>query len=925
MTRATRSKPPRPPARPAANRRNPKKTRAPRRRRTTRLPADVRPTTVDLHFELDPAQKRFRGEARYVLQLARGRRELELHAADLRLSRVRVRLHGEILKPRVELHPECETVLLRFDRRLPAGSLRLELAFEGRVRSDLRGLYRSVAAGARSVAAGARSVAAGARSAAAGTRSAAAGARSAIADEPWLATQLCPTDARRFFPAFDEPGIKARYRVSVTAPADLAVISNAPVESQDAVADGRRTWHFEPTPPLSSYLLAVAVGPFEASPALRVGTTEIRVHTLPGRQRLAAFAREAAAESLERLERWFDLPHPYPKLDLLALPDFAFGAMENAGAVFFRDSILLLDAADSSAEDRQRTAETIAHELAHMWFGNLVTMAWWNDLWLNESFATWMAYEIVDAWQPDWRVWLEFAHRREQALELDALGSSHPVAPPIRDADEALENFDAITYTKGASVLRMLERYLGRETFREGVRLYVRRHREGCATAADLWHALAETSGERVRQIIAPWTERTGHPLISLRRREQDGLGTIELRQERFLLRPPGGARGAAIAKERWTIPWVGRVGRDEAGDARALRHLLTKRSEQMPGHGAELTWVYGNAGEAGFFRVAHGERELDDLTAHLDSLSPLERIGLVGHQWALARATRAPIERLLDPIAALGREDEPDVLAAVEDVLGRLLRRLARDRGPAVEARLRAWIAVYFGAQVDALGLEPASDDDERTRMRRARVLSIVGGLARSEPVLEHARDRLRAQLEGGHPLSPDLADELARLGALGGDAALQAALEQAVRRASTPQARRRFLLALPGVSTPQALAATLRATLDEALAPLPDRATLFVALLTEPSTAEAAWGHFRRNIRRLERTMPPILLARVAAATAEALPLDRAAEIRAFFRERPLAAGRRVVRQIEEQLAIARRFGRHAGAALEHYLGSG
>ncbi len=381
--------------------------------------------------------------------------------------------------------------------------MRLELSFKGRVRRDLRGIYRG-------------------------------SDRGSDRESPWLATQLCPTDARRFFPAFDEPALKLRYRIAVTVPADQTVISNAPVEFEEAAGRGRKTVHFEPTPPLSAYLVALAVGSFEASPTLYVGATPIRVYTLPGRQSLASFAREAAAESLGRLERWFEIPHPYPKLDLLALPDFAFGAMENAGAVFFRDSVLLLDAAQASPAELERTAETIAHELSHMWFGNLVTMAWWNDLWLNESFATWMAYEILDGWQPEWRVWHEFAHRREQALEQDALMTSHPIAPPIRDAKEAHENFDAITYTKGASVLRMLERFLGSEVFREGIQLYLRRHREGVATAADLWDALAEVSDQPIEKIIAPWTLQTGFPLVRVRRQDDGDHDRIALGQERF-------------------------------------------------------------------------------------------------------------------------------------------------------------------------------------------------------------------------------------------------------------------------------------------------------------------------------------------------------------------------------------------------------
>jgi puromycin-sensitive aminopeptidase len=862
---------------------------AKRTRSAPRLSHHVRPTTIDLHFELDPTQKVFRGEARYSLRLDKRIRKLELHAADLRVSAVRLRLGADILKVRVEARPESETVVLHFDRLLPAEPVRLELSFHGRVRNDLRGLYRSV-----------------------------------DDREPWLATQLCPTDARRFFPCFDEPGIKACYRIRVSTRRDQTVISNAPVQVEVDEEPGRKTVHFETTPPLSSYLIAVAVGPFETSPTLMSGSTAIRVHTLPGRQDLTAFAREAAASSLTRLEQWFDMDHPYPKLDLLALPDFAFGAMENAGAVFFRDSILLLDADEASSEDRKRTGEVIAHELSHMWFGNLVTMAWWNDLWLNESFATWMAYEIIDTWQPDWRIWLDFAHRRENALEVDALASSHPIAPRIRSAKDAHENFDAITYTKGASVLRMLAGYLGHEVFRDGIRLYIRRHREDAATASDLWSALSEVSGVPVEEIVSPWTLQTGYPLVSLQRCERHGRRVIELVQERFLALPPRKAK-TNTGGARWTIPWVGRVGRDqtdETHEVRAPRHLFAKSRDQISSQGAERTWIYGNADEAGFFRVEHGQSESEDLLANLWSLSPLERIGFVGNQWALTRANRIPISNLLDLVAALGVEEDPDVLFAVESVLSRLGRRLAISRGPHVEERLRAWVAVCFGEQLDLLGFEADPDDDERRRMRRARIFSIVGHFARVDAVCQECVSRCAYHFSTGEALPTELGDEIIRIAASFGGESLHGMLCEATRDAKTPQARRRTLFALAEFDHPKMIRASLAASLDVTLAPTPDRATLLAALLARPATAPATWRHLQKNWTRLEKEMPPILLARLAGATADALPHTSAAEISDFFERHPLAAGSRVLRQISEQMAIAKRFERQAGSDLEAYL---
>lgn len=850
-----------------------------KKRRTLRLPDGVRAERIELHLDLDPGKRRFRGRAGYELVLEDASSWIELHAVELDVRNVRARVAGRSVDAAVEPHPECETILLRFASRLPAGDVRVDLDFAGRVRDDLRGLYRG-----------------------------------SDPRTPYLATQLCPTDARRLFPSLDEPGTKARYAIEVTAPADQFVLANAPVAARSRPRDGVRTWRFEETPPLSAYLVAIAVGPFEVSRVARAGATPIRVVTLPGSRRLGRFAREAAIESLVRLEKWFGMRHPYAKLDLLALPDFAFGAMENAGAVFFRDSVLLLDEKTASAEDRLRAAETIAHELAHMWFGNLVTMAWWNDLWLNESFATWMAYEIVDDWQPDWSIWHEFVNRRETALELDALPSSHPIAPPVQTADEAQENFDAITYTKGAAVLRMLERFLGRRAFRDGVRRYIRRHREGAAVAADLWQALEDASGVPVGKIVGPWTQRTGYPLLSVRAGRD---GRVSLEQTRFGLLP----RKRWADEPAWTVPWIGRIGRGRKG--RLERAVLTRRRTAVLTPAPSVDWLYANADEAGFFRIDHGNDGTEALLDRVGALAATERIGWVGHQWALVRTGRADVGSLLDLIAAHRDEHEPEVLLAIERVLGALLRRLAPEAGDGTAERLRGWIALQFGDQIGELGLRAKRSESFATTRRRARVLSIVGGLAASEWLATRCLDQARAHLDGGLPLMRGAEQIVLTIAAGANEPTLQMALLEAARSARSPQARRRPLFALAGFTGPARLRRTLKATLDRRLAPAVDRATLLMQLLASPATASAAWSHLQTSWPRLEREMPPILLARLAGETPSALPLDEARGIRPFFEAHPLAAGDRVLRQIDEELALARATRRYAARGLREALG--
>lgn len=856
----------------------PKSTARPRR--TLRLPTSVRPIEVDLHLRAAPKRRAFEVEVTYRLRVERRTREIELHATGLEIDRVQASVAGtsDPLSPSLELHPECETAVFRFERPLEAGELHLSMRARGRVRDDLRGLYRS-----------------------------------SDRQTPWIATQLCPTDARRVFPCFDEPGTKARYAIRVTAPAGETVVSNAPVARRSRATRGQRTTLFETTPPLSVYLIAIAIGPFERSRPVHVGATPIRIVTLPGARRLGRFALEAAAESLARLERWFGMPHPYAKLDLVALPDFAFGAMENAGAVFFRDAILLLDDRTASADDRLRTAETVAHELAHMWFGNLVTMAWWNDLWLNESFATWMAYEIVHDWQPDWKVWHAFIARRESALELDALRTSHPIAPPVETADEAQENFDAITYTKGAAVLRMLQRYAGATRFRAGVRRYIRRHREGVATASDLWSALEAAADLPVESIVRPWTRITGHPVVDL---VPARGGRLRARQTRFLL---GGARGRSAT---WEIPWIGRP--TQGRRQRAHRRVLARTESLLPADVRADAAIYGNADEAGFFRVDHGDEGFEALRRNLPRLSSLERIGWIGHEWALVRAGRAPIGRLVRLLDALGGERDPDVLFAAERVHAALARRLAPDAGEDVARALAARVVSIHRDALEALGLDARrAEDAERTR-RRARLLSLVGGLGADAAWRARCAERVARFLDDGRALPRGAADVVLRVGGAAAPSAVQRKLIAAVRSAATPQARRERLFALAAFTRPRDLARTLKAAGNPRLAPAGDRATLLMQLVSSRATAETTWDHLRTEWPRLEGEMPPILVARLAGELANALPGPRLDEIPDFFARHPLAAGERTVRQLEEQIRLARALSHRAGGPLRAALSS-
>ncbi len=844
----------------AAKRRGTVKT-APR---PHRLAADVRPLEVDVHVEVDPQDgPAFSGQVLHRLQLDRRRRSLELHADDLAVTKASVTVAGRRLAGRIVPHPERETIEVQLAEALPPGEATLTLSFRGKLRSDLRGLYAASAGGRK-----------------------------------YAFTQLEAADARRFFPCFDEPALKARFRLSVTTATSNTVLSNNPVEKIEPLGRGRKTVHFRRTPPLSTYLLALAVGELVASEPVHCGETEIRVWHVPGKEKLTAFGLEAARETLARLEAYFDLPYPYDKLDLVAAPDFEAGAMENAGAVFFRETLLLVDPDTATLSEKKRAAEVICHELAHMWYGDLVTMAWWDDLWLNEAFATWMAFHVVDAWKPEWKMWNDFQHHRAAALGLDALAETHPIYVKVRTPSEATQNFDLITYEKGASVVRMIERFLGAETFREGVRRYIHAHQESNTVAADLWNALAEASGQDVEPVVRAWIEQPGFPLLRLRRAERDGRSWLRFEQHRFLASPKSKANGAL-----WPIPWVGRVATGES--TRSVRQLLTRRRGEIELPVRSPRFVYGNAEEGGFYRPLHDETELAALAGALDALAPIERMGLVGHQWAAARAGQARVDAFLDLALSFGKERDADVLVALRGPLESSARAAGRALGAEAEAALRSRVARAFETALTDTGWEPGARERDDDRLRRAALLALVGEVGEAPAVLAEARTRCTAFLADRRSLEPNLADAVVSLAARSGDAALFEQYLAASRTASTPQDQRRFLLGLGAFTTPGLVERALALTLTDAVG-TQDVAILLARLVSNRAASPASWAFWKKRFAKLRRRMPPMLVTRPI----EALPAlgTRAyrKDVATFFKTNPVATGGRALKQTLEQFDL-------------------
>ena len=821
-----------------------------------RLPRAVLPRRYSATLTLNLDERTFSGSQTIELEVASPTNELILHGTALQLGKVTLRA-GNAQHTPASIQPVevSETVVLRFASPLPAGAASLDVEWTGRFTEGLRGLYQ-----AGKVA----------------------------------ATQFEAADARRLFPCFDEPAFKARWALTVKIPPTpgLVALSNGAVVS-DTVEGNLRTVKFQEMDVLSSYLIALVVGPLVGTPEQQVNGVPVRTWALPEKAHLASFGQEAALAALPRLQEYFGLPYAYGKVDQVGIPDFEAGAMENAGLITYREVALLLDPSTAPLSIQKRVAEVVTHELSHQWFGNWVTMVWWDDLWLNEAFATWMAYKIVDGWRPDWRVWLDFDTGKAAALHLDALKSTHPIRGEVRNASEAGESFDLITYEKGGAVLRMIEGFLGEGPFRDGIRQYMRTHARGNAVADDLWRALGAASSQPVVELANTWIGQSGYPLIAV---TVEGR-KVSLSQRRFYSEP------GVESGERWPVPVVLRF--EDGGGVREHRFVLrdSQTSVTLEGTG-EVKWLCANAGSTGFYRVAYDAPALAKLAANLEALAPAERIALLADRWALVRTGQSSAGDFLDLASRFGNEEDDCVLDELVGRLGYVEARLVEGES---QERFRSWVNRLLSPGLAKLGWEPAAGESDRVKLRRAALVRAVGVLARGSQTLAEARPRVAKALAGDKTaLEPNLLDSAVHMVARSGDKELFATLLEKMKAEPDPATQRRYLSALASFEHPE-LAQKGHELFYTDVVKMQDVAIFLGGLLGNRTGREAWWSSMQKQWKDvLGRTGgAPMLLRRVVEALGALKGRKNLEEAKKLLEAHPVTEAQQAMAQTLERLS--------------------
>lgn len=840
-----------------------------------RLPDGVVPQHYDLHFTPDLARATFVGEETIDLQIVKPASTIILNAAELQIEDASI-MQGDKTQPaQITLQPEKEQATLTVASELGPGPATLHLKFSGTLNDKLRGFYL---------------------------------ARTKLRN--YAVTQFESTDARRAFPSFDEPALKATFDVTlVVDKGDTAISNGRLIADVSGPGPDKHTLKFSKTAKMSTYLVAMAVGDFECSETT-ADNVPIRVCGTPDKKPLQAAALRYAAEILKYYNQYYGIPYPFGKLDIVGAPDFEAGAMENTAAIFYRESLLFIDDNNSSVQAHQSVFEVLAHEMAHQWFGDLVTMKWWDNVWLNESFATWMALKPSQTLHPEWNAALDAVQETDRALKLDALRNTHPIHARAETPDEINELFDSISYEKGAAVLRMVESYISPDVFRRGVTAYLRKFEYGNATAEDFWTAMAQASGRPVDRIMPSFVNQPGAPLVEVKaacvvppvqpvskKKSRRSRKTIQphpkteitLSQTRFY----GDGQPASTESPTWLIPVC-----IKGENAKPFCQLLGDREQVVPVLGCS-NWVFTNGNAVGYYRTLYAPDNLKKLSqSAMTALTTAERMALVRDEAALVRSGQEKVGSFLDLVGDLSSDQERGVVESFVLPLETVDDYLASD---ADRSAYQAWVRSSFRPMLDKVKWAPAPGENEETHSLRGLLFRILGGTGADPDVIRESTRLARQYLHDPDSVDPTLARTAVKVAARYGDAALFDEYLAAMQGVKSPEQFYNLGEALAAFRNPQLAERVLQLSVSPQVRNQ-DAARVISLELENPGNRGFAWDWVKTHWTDVEKKTTMSSGGEIVIATRNFCDAAARDDVRAFFGEHKVESADRTLRQAIE-----------------------
>jgi aminopeptidase N/puromycin-sensitive aminopeptidase len=844
-----------------------------------RLPTTVVPSNYKLSLDPDIAGQKFSGEETITVQVQQATSEITLNSLGLEISLAEVLpgLDMATLPAQVTYDQPNEMARLTFAKPVPKGIVGLHLKFSGKLTTGLRGLYLSKSA-----------------------------------RRQYAVTQFEGTYARMMFPGFDEPGFKATFDLSVIADKGDTTISNGHIIHDEPLAGSERhKITFSTSPKMSTYLVALAVGDWQCLERT-VDGIPLRVCAEPDKKQYGEFALEAAAQSIHFYNQWYGIKYPFAKLDMLAIPDYEWGGMENTASIFYRDTSLLLDEKTASVFARRGHATVVAHEIAHQWFGDLVTPAWWDDIWLNEGFASWMERKPIMAWHPEWRLEEDEAASAQGVIGQDSLSAARAIHGDPRTSAEIKEMFDGITYQKGAAVLGMLESYVGADVFRKGVNAYLQAHANGNATSSDFWLAMAKVSGKPVDKIMPTFVMQSGVPLVTLSGSCQKDRTPLVVEQQRFYLSPQSAAKAP---DQQWQIP----VCTKSAKPWPSKCFLLAAKQERQALN--YCGWLMANRDAKGYYRVLYQDaKDLMAVAAAAEKeLTVPERIAFVEDTWAMARSGKQPVGIFLDVAQELRSERNRNVVDFIAEHMIGIARSLVAEQE---KTKYDEIIHRQFASLAKEIGWSPSANDTDDQKAQRASLLGILGFAGDSEAVAE-ARKIAQAYLKDPASVEGTIIGPALAVAAANGDAALYDQFADGMEHAHNVDEYYHFLYALTAFRRPELAKRTL-ALVDQQKIRQQDYTGVFSALLAESPAREIAWDYLKAHWDSLAEKVASFGGRGAVSALAGFCSVEMRDDIQQFFTSHRAPGAERAVRQSLERINSCIEFKQLQGGNMQKFLQS-
>ena len=863
-----------------------------------RLPGNAAPEHYNLTFTPDLQKATFSGQEVIDVRIMQPAASITLNSTEIEFQEVTVTQNGNTQKAQVNLAPEKEQATLTVPVPLAVGPASIQVQFTGILNDKLRGFYL---------------------------------AKTKLRN--YATTQFESTDARRAFPSFDEPALKSTFDITlIVNKGDTAISNGRIVSDTPGPGDDKHTLKFSTTKRMSTYLVAMAAGDFQCNEGESDGIP-IRVCGTPDKKPLGSVALRYAEEILKYYDQYYGIKYPFEKLDVLGLPDFEAGAMENTAAIFYRESLLFIDDKNSSVDSHQQVFEVLAHEMAHQWFGDLVTMKWWDNIWLNEGFATWMALKPSQTLHPEWNAILDAVKATNGALAVDSLRNTHPIRAKAETPDEINELFDSISYEKSAAVLRMIEAYVSPDVFRRGVNAYLRKFQYSNATAEDFWGTIAQASGRPIDKIMPTFVNQPGVPLIKVGmkcvtppataerpvRRKGRRARTpakpqpkteITASQQRFIT----GANAGAAENEVWMIPVC-----LKSSSSRPFCQIFGERHQTLSLPGCSQ-WVFTNANAVGYYRTQYDNEMLKGLSAALmQHLSTAERMSLLTDQAALMRSGQENVAAFLDLVSAMSADQERSVIESYRQSLRAINDYLLT---AANRETFHAWIRSTFRPAMARIGWTPAPGESENIHTLRSDLVGILGTIGEDPEIIRESTKLAHQYLKDFQTIDASLAKQVLEVAASYGNAELFDEYVAAKRNARSPEQYYNIDSAMSDFRDPQLVQRLLQLSVSPEVRNQ-DAPFLVASVLGNADVQETAWAWIKQHWDEVEKKITMSSGSNIISATQSFCSAEARDDVQRFFSEHKVPSSERALKQAVERINACINFREHQQSNLAAWLG--